>query len=283
MAARLRSIESAISSLQLSTLSSAPSTSRHAPASHPSESPDDEPSPHGNSHPSGSDRGGDKAHAAARATDMGETAVQAINDAVDLLHKVTASGLAAFQSLGDDARQRGGTGTGTGTGRASSSTSPYEEGAVARILESEGWTRPDAVDRGVMTVDEVGKTFEMCVFPSRARSQQLSLLETDSVMCHSSLTRLAPWTPFFPSIDADKHAIPEPFSPLAVRTRSPLLFHTILLSTAYFLLPAPGEHSKRVYLGLTGIVNELVAPIIISMSRRDVTVRPRPPPSTCRD
>ncbi|GAA5838209.1 hypothetical protein JCM9279_004157 [Rhodotorula babjevae] len=248
MAARLRSIESAISSLHLSTLSSASSSSRHATASHPSDSPEAGPSPRANSHRSGSDRGGgEAAQGAARSTDMGETAVQAINDAVDLLHKVTSSGLAAFQSLGDDGREAGSGGGTSSSGRASSATIQYEEGLVARILQSEGWTRPDVVDRGVMTEDEVDKTFEIF------------------------FTRLAPWTPFFPSTVPDTHAIPEPYSPQAVRTRSPLLFHTILLSTAYFLLPAPGEHSKRVYLGLTSIVNELVAPVIISMSRKDVT------------
>ncbi|GAA5941475.1 hypothetical protein JCM3775_004935 [Rhodotorula graminis] len=246
MAARLRSIESAISSLQLSGLSSTSSPLRQPTGSRSSESPDEGPSPHGNSHQSGSDRGGDAAQGPARATDVGETAVQAINDAVELLHKVTSSGLAAFQSIGEDGPGSSVDGD-NGNEHARSSTSQYEEGLVARILQSEGWTRPDVLDRGVMTAQEVEKTFEIF------------------------FTRLAPWTPLFPAIKADTHAVPDLYSPQAVRPRSPLLFHSILLSTAYFLLPAPGEHSKRVYLGLTGIVNELVAPIVISTSRRDVT------------
>ncbi|GAA5917354.1 hypothetical protein JCM8208_007397 [Rhodotorula glutinis] len=248
MAARLRSIESAISSLHLSSLSATSSSSRQPTASYPSGSPENGPSPRDIRHPSGSDRGGEPEQGAARATDVGETAVQAINDAVELLHKVASSGLAAFPAFGEDGlNSRVGGGKGGGNGHAGSSTAKYDEGLIARILQSEGWTRPDVLDRGVMTVQEVEKTFEIF------------------------FSRLAPWTPFFASANAHTHAIPELYSPQAVRERSPLLLHTILLSTAYFLLRAPGEHSKRVYLGLTGIVNELVAPVVISMSRRDVT------------
>lgn len=161
MAARLRSIESAISSLQLSGLSSGSSSSRHGTVgtlSHPSASPEDGPSPRG----TGSDPGGEAGQgAAAKQTDMGETAVQAINDAVDLLHQVTSSipGLAAFQSheAGEgvsEAEQE--------QGRTSASNK-YEDGLIERILQSEAWVRPDVLDRGVMTIDEVDKTFEMCV------------------------------------------------------------------------------------------------------------------------
>ncbi|BGP47584.1 hypothetical protein JCM10450v2_003447 [Rhodotorula kratochvilovae] len=252
MAARLRSIESAISSLQLSNLSSGSSSStRHGGTAshHPSASPPEGSSPHssggaGAAGGASEGAGGGEGAPAAGESNVGETAVQAINDAVDLLSQVasTLPSLAALQSLGGT--QGGSAGEGdapVGAGKK------YDEGIIERVLQTEGWVRPDALDRGVMTMDECDKTFEIF------------------------FTRLAPWTPFFPAIDQRTNALPDAYAPLAIRARSPLLFHTILLATAYFLLPSPGERSKRVYLGLTGIVNELIAPVIISMSKADMT------------
>ncbi|GAA6056662.1 hypothetical protein JCM3770_006334 [Rhodotorula araucariae] len=242
MAARLRSIESAISSFQLANLSSGSSASTHhgSASHHPSQSPPEGASPQtGGAADDAVQADGD---GAPRVRNAGETAVQAISDAADLLSQVAATlpHLAAPQSPAVSEGRRGA----GGLGRVAHE---YDEGIIERVLQTEGWVRPDALDRGVMTSEECDKTFEIF------------------------FSRLAPWTPFFPAFDDNAHSLPEAYTPLAVRKRSPLLFHTILLATAYFLLPSPGERSKRVYLGLTGIVNELVAPIVISMSTADIT------------
>ena len=50
---------------------------------------------------------------------------------------------------------------------------------------------------------------------------------------------------------------------MVLRERSPLLFHTILLTTSYYLIDV-SERGAAIYHSLMGIVNELLAPMIIS-------------------
>jgi hypothetical protein len=98
---------------------------------------------------------------------------------------------------------------------------------------------PDAILRGVLTPHECDEFFQMF------------------------FDKLQPWVMHF---DIVKDA-----SSSDMRERSPILFHTILLSTAYYLM----ENSDRgldIYCTLTGIVNELIAPLIISAQNEQMNV-----------
>ncbi|KAL8280714.1 hypothetical protein RQP46_007037 [Phenoliferia psychrophenolica] len=88
----------------------------------------------------------------------------------------------------------------------------------------------DAVIRGVMTAEECEASFQIFFL------------------------KLAPWTMFFDD-KRDRSAS-------AMRERSPLLFHAILLSTGYYL--STSERGAQVYYALTALVNELIAPLLIS-------------------
>lgn len=48
-----------------------------------------------------------------------------------------------------------------------------------------------------------------------------------------------------------------------MRERSPILFHVILLSVSYYLM-GKSERATTIYHSLMALVNELVAPILIS-------------------
>ncbi|BGP24161.1 hypothetical protein JCM10295v2_003069 [Rhodotorula toruloides] len=236
MAARLRSIESTLSGLQLSTVIA----SSHG---HSSSSPDpissiadvdtaDDASP-ASSNPGPSHKpslstnqtglNGSTAPSAVP-ENPGETALQAINNAVDLINSF-AGQVNATPGAGG---ARGMDGAGVGA-------------TVGRIMAFERWTSPDAIERGVMTVDECTKSLEIF------------------------FNRIAPWIPVFPSPPTAAWSLD------ALRVRSPVLFHVMLLTTSYFLLPSPGDKSKKVYLQLLTIVNELVAPIVLGTVKDDFT------------
>lgn len=57
-----------------------------------------------------------------------------------------------------------------------------------------------------------------------------------------------------------------------MRERSPILFHVMLLSTAYYLCSS-SERGMTVYHALMALVNELVAPILISTQVTSLKVR----------
>lgn len=63
--------------------------------------------------------------------------------------------------------------------------------------------------------------------------------------------------------------------PSAMRERSPLLFHSMLLSVGYYLMGA-SERGAQVYYSLTALVNELVAPLMLSAQPHQVNVRSAP-------
>ncbi|SCV67428.1 BQ2448_5039 [Microbotryum intermedium] len=97
--------------------------------------------------------------------------------------------------------------------------------------------RPDAIDRGILSVAEVEANF-MIFF-----------------------RMLAPWTLVF-DLSKDTNA-------MEVRERCPLLFNTILTSTAYYLM-GTSERGTKVYKALVALTNELIAPIIISTQVYDL-------------
>lgn len=152
MAARLRSIESTLSGLQLSTvIAQAQSSASDSRDRNSSVAEDDMPA---GSSPvssgSGSSRkpslvtGQSRAAQPAVSENSGETALQAINDAVDLINSLKGQASAASEANGE-----------TGTEGVSAGAT------VERIMALEGWTRPDAIERGVMSVDECTKSLEM--------------------------------------------------------------------------------------------------------------------------
>ncbi|BGP31569.1 hypothetical protein JCM10296v2_003341 [Rhodotorula toruloides] len=240
MAARLRSIESTLSGLQLSTViaqAHGHSSSSAADSLDPNSSiaeadtPDDESPASSHSGPSrkpslaaSQTRSNGSTVPSAVPENRGETALQAINDAVELIN--------SFAGQANPAPEAGG---GAGTDGAGVGAT------VGRIMAFEGWTRPDAVERGVMTIDECTKSLEIF------------------------FNRIAPWIPVFPSPPAPAWSLD------ALRARSPVLFHVMLLTTSYFLLPSPGDKSKKVYLQLLTLVNELVAPIVLGTMKADLT------------
>ena len=83
----------------------------------------------------------------------------------------------------------------------------------------------------------------------------LEILRANSGLRNSFFRLLAPWVMFFdPQRDGDA---------VEMRVRSPLLFHVILLSTSYYLM-GTSERGTAIYLALVDLVNELIAPILIS-------------------
>lgn len=160
MAARLRSIESTLSGLQLSTViaqahghSSASAADSLDPNSSIAEAdtPDDDSSVSSPSGPSrkpsltaSQTRPNGSTIPSAVPENTGETALQAINDAVELIN--------SFAGQANSAPEAGGASGADGAGVGAT---------VGRIMAFEGWTRPDAFERGVMTVDECTKSLEM--------------------------------------------------------------------------------------------------------------------------
>ncbi|KAK4702717.1 hypothetical protein P7C70_g3504, partial [Phenoliferia sp. Uapishka_3] len=71
----------------------------------------------------------------------------------------------------------------------------------------------------------------------------------------------SPWAPIF-DLERDRSAA-------EMRERSPLLFHVMLLCTAYYLMGS-SERGQQVYYALTGLVNELLAPLILSAQPHQV-------------
>ena len=82
---------------------------------------------------------------------------------------------------------------------------------------------------------------------------------------NSTLAKIQPWIMF----DLDLGTPPTPDSVLQLRSESPLLFHVILLTASYYTI-SKGESALRIYYGLTAIVNELLAPSIISPQAADL-------------
>ncbi|SGZ28445.1 BQ5605_C027g10338 [Microbotryum silenes-dioicae] len=97
--------------------------------------------------------------------------------------------------------------------------------------------RPDAIDRGILSIAEVEANF--LIF----------------------FRMLAPWILVF-DLSKDSNA-------MEVRERCPLLFHTILTSTGYYLM-GTSERGTKVYKALVALTNELIAPIIISTQVYDL-------------
>ncbi|KAK4055928.1 hypothetical protein OIO90_002921 [Microbotryomycetes sp. JL221] len=94
-----------------------------------------------------------------------------------------------------------------------------------------GMTAPDAIVRGIMTAEECETSFKIF----------FRLIE-----------------PWFVLLDVQRD-----IDAMAVRERSPLLFHAILLTTAYYLMDT-SQRGATVYHSLMTLVNEILAPIIIS-------------------
>ena len=69
--------------------------------------------------------------------------------------------------------------------------------------------------------------------------------------------------------DLDLGTPPTHASVLNLRSKSPLLFHVLLLTASYYTI-SKGESALRIYYGLTAIVNELLAPSIISPQSSDL-------------
>lgn len=82
---------------------------------------------------------------------------------------------------------------------------------------------------------------------------------------HRFIERIGPWVLHY-DLARDSN-------PAAMRASSPLLFHVILLSTTYYLI-GNAERNMHIYQALTSIVNELVAPILISPQPFQLNVRP---------
>ncbi|ORY88171.1 hypothetical protein BCR35DRAFT_302110 [Leucosporidium creatinivorum] len=95
----------------------------------------------------------------------------------------------------------------------------------------DGIPKPDAIVRGIMTAEECEGTFKIF------------------------FRLLAPWVMFFDQ-ERDSNAA-------EMRERSPILFHVILLSVAYYLM-GKSERATTIYHNLMALVNELIAPILIS-------------------
>ncbi|KAI5474717.1 C6 transcription factor [Pseudohyphozyma bogoriensis] len=98
---------------------------------------------------------------------------------------------------------------------------------------------PDAIVRGIMSEAECAASFQIF------------------------FAKMAPWIPFFDQA-RDNDAV-------AMRERNPLLFHAILLSTAYYLMGS-SERGSQVYYSLTALVNEILAPLVISALPSQVTL-----------
>ncbi|GAA6013931.1 hypothetical protein JCM10207_000173 [Rhodosporidiobolus poonsookiae] len=264
ISARLRSIESALSHLQLSSIASShpPSSASHVPFdAHPNAG--DPASPHGTGSGSGNasspiSPGGAAADEPSSAgagglnpRPAGANALAAITEAVDMLSALAgASGAGGggspgqvdlFGAGGED--ERGGAG-----GGESGSATPRGDGGVAEIEAllrdvAGRWARPDAVSRGVMSEQEVEGSFRIF------------------------FTHLVAHVPVFPDVPLNA-AFPPGFSPSETRARSPLLYHAILYVTAYFLWPKTAR-GKEVYLGLERIVSELLGSLVLGGRKED--------------
>ncbi|GAA5961439.1 hypothetical protein JCM3765_003580 [Sporobolomyces pararoseus] len=89
-------------------------------------------------------------------------------------------------------------------------------------------SRPDVFSRGLMSIEDVELAFSFY------------------------RQRVQPWVP-----------VVEDRSPLTVRSKSPFLFHAILLVTDFYNT-STSPRAAEVYTGLTAIINELVAAIIFA-------------------
>ncbi|GAA5982132.1 hypothetical protein JCM10908_004753 [Rhodotorula pacifica] len=103
------------------------------------------------------------------------------------------------------------------------------------FMQSNDYGAPDALRRGLLTAEECQQLFDF-FFAS-----------------------LHPWVMMF-SLDADR-------DPLAVRARSPLLFHTILLLSTAYSSPFPSQ----LHLTLVTFVNAIIAPQILNPQPHELT------------
>ncbi|KAK4046153.1 hypothetical protein OIV83_006294 [Microbotryomycetes sp. JL201] len=92
-------------------------------------------------------------------------------------------------------------------------------------------TAPDVIARGILSAEECDASFKIF----------FRLVE-----------------PWFLLLDIERDS-----DAMAVRRRSPFLFHAILLTTAYYLMDT-SQRGATVYHSLMSLVNEIVAPMIIS-------------------
>ncbi|KAM0787331.1 hypothetical protein ACM66B_003420 [Microbotryomycetes sp. NB124-2] len=95
----------------------------------------------------------------------------------------------------------------------------------------QGMTAPDAIARGILTADECEASFKIF------------------------FRLIQPW---FLLLDLERDS-----DTFAIRKRSPLLFHSVLLTTAYYLMDT-SQRGATVYHSLMTLVNEILAPMIIS-------------------
>mgnify|MGYP001559814028 CR=1 FL=1 len=97
-----------------------------------------------------------------------------------------------------------------------------------------------------------------CVFQSISSTREARLTQRTP----SFFLKLSPWCMYF-NVDLDQGAS-------TMRIRSPLLFHAILLSTGYYL--SASRHGSQTYRGLTALVNELIAPLVVSALPQQLNV-----------
>ncbi|GAA6049863.1 hypothetical protein JCM3770_004220 [Rhodotorula araucariae] len=122
------------------------------------------------------------------------------------------------------------------------SAGQQEDGGVSageEMLGMPDWTsaRPDALERGIMTVEECQQVFD-CYF-----------------------TNLQPWSALL-STTLDRQ-------PLDVRARSPLLFHVVLLVTLYYQ-PRTRANLAR-YCAVSSLVDALLSPQILCPQPSDLS------------
>lgn len=90
-------------------------------------------------------------------------------------------------------------------------------------------------------------------------------MRRELIIDDSTLAKIQPWIMF----DLDLGSPPTHDSVLNLRSESPLLFHVILLTASYYTI-SKGDSALRIYYGLTAIVNELLAPSILSPQSSDL-------------
>lgn len=95
-------------------------------------------------------------------------------------------------------------------------------------IELSDYGAPDVLRRGTLTPDECQQLFDLCVSIPRS-SSRLSL----TLCSYSFFASLHPWIMML-SLDDDRNA-------MAVRQRSTLLFHTILLLSTAYSSPFPSQ------------------------------------------
>ncbi|GAA6013930.1 hypothetical protein JCM10207_000172 [Rhodosporidiobolus poonsookiae] len=261
ISARLRSIESALSHLQLSTITpSRRRSSSHVPFDALMDGPDPA-SPHDTSNGSAAGSAdspdspklgpvGELQHieeVGLKSRPAGANALAAITEAVDMLAALANAAGADEPAPSDafDARTRAGQG---GYGGPACRAGRSGDGGVYELeawLREDGgrWSRPDVVARGVMSEEEVEGSFKIF------------------------FTHLVGHAPVFPAVPPDS-LFPPGFSPSETRARSPLLYHAILYVTAYFLWPKTAR-GKEVYLGLERLVAELIGSLVVGGRKED--------------